>query len=51
MPDYKTLRGAQPAWAWQALDQLAAAIKGGNIDIPRPSADPQKYDVKKLHEY
>jgi basic membrane protein A len=50
LANYRKLRGEQPAHVWRALDQLADAIKAGSAEIPRPSADPQKYDIKQLRE-
>ena len=47
---YKTLRSAQPAWFWPAVKELETKIKSGELIVPKPTADPAKFDIKKLRE-
>lgn len=47
---YKALRGAQPAWIWKAIGELEQQIKAGKVVVPKPSADPQKFNIKALRE-
>ncbi|MFO1060752.1 MAG: BMP family ABC transporter substrate-binding protein [Dongiaceae bacterium] len=44
----KELRAAQPDWIWPTLDQLGTDIKAGKVEVPKPSADPEKWGIKKM---
>jgi basic membrane protein A and related proteins len=48
--NYKALRGSQPAWFWQAIGELESKIRSGQIVVPKPSADPAKFNIRKLRE-
>jgi len=50
LAQYKELRAALPEWAWPAIAELQAAIESGDIVVPKPSADPQKWDITALRE-
>lgn len=45
LANYDTLIAAQPEWIWPTLDQLGADIQAGTVEVPKPSADPVKWDI------
>lgn len=47
---YKALRSSQPAWIWKAIGELEQQIKAGTVVVPKPSADPEKFNIKALRE-
>lgn len=44
----KTLRSAQPDWIWPTLDQLGQDIQAGKVEVPKPSADAEKWGIEKM---
>jgi len=48
--DYKKLRASHPEWFWTGIKVLEGSIRDEKVQIPKPSADPVKYDIKKLRE-
>jgi basic membrane protein A len=46
--DYHKLRASHPDWFWKAIKELENLIKDSKVEIPKPSADPVKYDIRKL---
>ncbi|NIR15930.1 MAG: hypothetical protein GWN86_19195, partial [Desulfobacterales bacterium] len=50
LSDYRELRGAQPAWIWNAIDELKAQIIEGKVEIPRPFGEPERWKIEDLRE-
>lgn len=46
--NYAKLRAAQPEWIWPTLDKLGADIQSGAIEVPKPSADAEKWGIEKM---
>lgn len=48
MQNWKTLRAAQPYWIWEAIEELKAAIINGDVQVPRPFGEPEKWRIEEL---
>jgi basic membrane protein A len=48
--NYKKLREAHPDWIWETVKELEGLIKDGQVEVPSPFTDPQKYDIKALRK-
>jgi basic membrane protein A len=45
---YEALRAAQPDYVWEAVAELRAAIESGALEVPKPSMDPERFDMATL---
>lgn len=50
MTDWKALRAAQPAWIWEGIEELKAAIVANEVAVPRPFGEPEKWKIEDLRE-
>ena len=45
LSNYDILIAAQPEWIWPTLAKLGEDIQAGTVEVPKPSADPVKWDI------
>lgn len=50
LENYRELRNAQPDWVWGALDDLRQQIIEGEVEIPRPFGNPEKWNIDDLRK-
>ncbi|MFO8034646.1 MAG: BMP family ABC transporter substrate-binding protein [Candidatus Bipolaricaulota bacterium] len=47
---WKTVRESQPAWIWEAVEELQQDVIDGEVEVPRPFGDPEQWDIDELRD-
>jgi basic membrane protein A len=51
LENWEKIKAAQPGWVWEIMNAMYQAIKNGEVEVPRPFGEPQKWRIEELRKY
>jgi len=51
LENWEKIKAAQPDWVWEIVNAMYQAILNGEVEVPRPFGEPQKWRIEELRKY